>query len=386
MPTAPAPIDPVILRGDAFTSPQRTPWGGTNLARHFKQRWTSGEARTIGESWEISLGPELPSRSRDTGIELAAMISDAPEAWLGVTGARAAGLLVKLLDAAEPLSLQIHPSDDYVGLRAGEGGKPESWYVVAHEPDAWIAFGWREGVGRAEVLGSLARRDGSLAGLLQRVKVAVGDCFVVDAGTPHAIGPGVTLVEPQYVGRERRGVTYRYWDWERRYDACGLPDPLGSLRELHVDDALAVTDWDHAKGSVLLQRARCRAGVPALEASIRLETLAGRGGRIDSEWLRVERLAGTGSLAWPALHPSDEDTRVSEAALSALTIVGGSGRFLDRSGAPLVSFGVGDTLAIPAHSTIATVEGTALHAIRSSIEPFRERRSNDNHGTPPELA
>jgi mannose-6-phosphate isomerase len=350
---------PVLLRGDVYTSPARTPWGGTRLVEHFGKRFgnpTDGPA-IVGESWELSLGPELPSLLAGSHELLRDHVARAPDAWLGAHAARSAGLLVKLLDADEPLSLQIHPPDSHPELGPDEGGKPESWYVIRHEPGAWVAFGWREGVGREDVLGALARADGTLAGLLQKVTVEVGDCFVVDAGTPHAIGPGITLVEPQFVARSKRGVTYRYWDWDRRYDPTGRPDPSGAARPLAVDEALAVTDWEHARGRALLARRWRRAGAPELDGQLALEPLAGPEARLESAWLRMERFAGEGALPWPALD-----------ALQALTVLGGRARLRDAaSGEALAVAETGQTLAVPARAPAMLLEGERLHAIRSSV-------------------
>ncbi|GAB4206093.1 MAG: class I mannose-6-phosphate isomerase [Sandaracinaceae bacterium] len=325
---------------------------------HFGKRFVNEEdaPRRIGESWELSLGPELPSEVADSGVTLAAEIERAPDAWLGSQGERAAALLVKLLDADEPLSVQIHPSDEYPGLGPGEAGKPESWYVVHRDPGAWVAFGWRDDIGREDVLGALARADGSLAAMLQKVEVEVGDVFVVDAGTPHAIGAGVTLVEPQYVARGRRGVTYRYWDWDRRYDAEGRLDPAGRPRALAVDDALAVTDWDGACGRALLDRCFLRAGPPASTAPLAVEGLVGRAARLGSRWLGVDRVAGTGSLAWA---PVD--------GLSALTVVEGEAELLDEDGRIVVRATAGRTIAVPARTTPLVLCGRGLHAVHSYV-------------------
>lgn len=352
---------PVLLSGEVYTSATRTPWGGTRLVKHFGKR--SATPR-IGESWELSLGPELPSRTPE-GTLLSELVESNRDAWLGPAGDRAAGLLVKLLDADEPLSLQIHPRDDDPHLAAGESGKPEGWYVVGATPDAWIAFGWRDGVVREDVLAALGRGDGSLAPLLQRVGVEVGDCFIVDGGTPHAIGPGVTLVEPQYVARGKRGVTYRYWDWERRYDAVGLPDPAGAPRPLHVEAALAVTDWD-ATGRALLERCFRRNGRPRLDGELEFTLLAGQPSTLNlgatesiaSEWLRIVRVAGTG--ARPFFHGE---------SLHALTVLEGTGALLDRRREPFLTLRPGDTVAIPARHEELWLEGMGLHAIRASIEP-----------------
>jgi mannose-6-phosphate isomerase len=366
MPDAPRTARPLLLRADAFTSSARTPWGGTRLARCFGKHFAKHDARAdtaphagpprIGESWELSLGPELPSEVDGSGTLLADEIARDAEAWLGAGGERAAALLVKLLDADEPLSLQIHPSDDFPGLREGEAGKPESWYVIGREPGAWVAFGWRDGVGREDALGAIARGDGSLAGLLQKVEVEVGDVFVVDAGTPHAIGPGVTIVEPQYVARGRRGVTYRYWDWDRRYDAQGRLDPAGQPRTLAVDEALAVTDWEGARGRALLERAFSRAGRPSVDATLTIEPLTGRGGRLRSRWLDVARIMGTGRIPWPAV-----DT------LSALTVLEGEATLRDAEDGVVVRAGAGRTLAIPARTSPMTLVGSALHAVWSRV-------------------
>ncbi|MBX7193465.1 MAG: class I mannose-6-phosphate isomerase [Sandaracinaceae bacterium] len=352
---------PVLLSGDVYTSSARTPWGGTRLVERFGKR--SGFAR-IGESWELSLGPELPSRTRD-GLALSALVEGDRDEWLGPSRERSAGLLVKLLDADEPLSLQIHPRDDHPGLGRDESGKPEAWYVVHAEPGAWIAFGWSEGVQREDVLAALRRADGSLASQLQRVPVEIGDCFVVDAGTPHAIGPGVTLVEPQYVTHGRRGVTYRYWDWERRYDTQGRPDPAGTARALHVDEAVAVTDWE-AVGTALLERSYKRFGAPRRDGELSFELLAGQASSpntpaidaLASDWLRIVRIAGTGTK--PFFHGE---------SLHALTVLEGTATFLDHHRAHVLELGPGDTAAIPARHDDLWLEGRGLHAIRASIEP-----------------
>lgn len=358
---------PVLLSGDVYTSAARTPWGGTRLVKHFAKRAIEPTTLRIGESWELSLGPELPSRTA-SGESLAALIERDRDDWLGASGDRAAGLLVKLLDTDEPLSLQIHPRDDDADLARDESGKPEAWYVVRAEPDAWIAFGWRDGIGPADVRRALDRGDGSLAQMLQRVTVQPGDSFVVDAGTPHAIGPGVTLVEPQYVARGKRGVTYRYWDWERRYDDRGALDPAGRPRALHVEEALRVTDWD-ASGSDLLARSFRRHRAPRVHAELTFDVLAGQPTsnlvRSDdamepllSEWLRIVRIAGTG--ARPFFHGE---------CLHALTVLEGRGRLLDRRRELVVTLSPGVTVAIPARHDELYLEAEGLHAIRTSIEP-----------------
>ncbi len=355
-------LHPLLLRGDAVTSPQRTPWGGTRLAKHF-DKGADSNAR-IGESWELSLGDELPSTVRGSNERLTRVIAADPRGWLGRDPGRAQSLLVKMLDADAPLSVQIHPHNDDPMLAANESGKPESWYVIAAEPKAWIAFGWNAGVTRGDVEHALARGDGSLAKLLQRVNVEVGDTFIVDAGTPHAIGPGVTLIEPQYVADAKRGLTYRYWDWDRLYDARGLESSGGSKRALHVDDALRVTNWSR-NGADLLSTAFERAGVPDLSGALSHRVIAGARGAhegrvLASEFLRMERFTGTGSIAIPPIE-----------MLQAWTVADREGRDVGRDGEELVAFRRGQTFAFPASLFDAQtrLEGTRLHILRASIEP-----------------
>ncbi|HEX5656556.1 MAG TPA: type I phosphomannose isomerase catalytic subunit [Polyangiales bacterium] len=290
---------PVLLRPDNFTPPTRTPWGGTRLSRSYKAPYVARDI-VIGESWEISVEPDFPGALED-GRALTAYLGSAPHAILGDEAARGrtgTALLVKLIDTDGPLSVQIHPSDDYAGLAADECGKPESWYIVDREPGAGLYLGFQRGVSRAQIEQAL-REGGSLEPLLRFVPVEPGDFFLIDAGTPHAIGPGLTLVEPQHVIPGRRGVTYRYWDWNRRYDARGVEDASGEPRALHVEHALAVTRWRAVQEDGFVESIRVRA--PLLSAGpAQLTVLAGDGG-LASEWLHVARLTGTGRCRLPAL-------------------------------------------------------------------------------------
>lgn len=328
---------PVRLRGDNFTPQARTPWGGRRI-RALKQL---GEG-PVGESWELSVEPSFPSRCEPDDELLGDRIARAPEDWLGEEAPRGGtALLVKLVDAADELSVQIHPSDDYGGLGPGESGKPESWYVADRDPGAGIYLGLAPGVDARSMARALDDRD-DVSRLLRFVPVEPGDFFVIEAGTPHCIGRGVMLVEPQHVEPGKRGVTYRYWDWDRRYDAQGNPDPDGRPRALHRDHALAVTDWDRGTA---LPRLRCGPAPVGEAASI--EVLAGPEGGLWSAHVRVARLAGTGTLPHPEWN-----------VLAALTVLEGrakiGGLWADQ----------GRTIAIPA-SYRGTIELERASAILS---------------------
>lgn len=342
-------LAPVRLTPDNFTPPSRTPWGGRRILDHYKDGLPLDPARAayavVGESWEISVEPDFPSRVDGTGRTLAELLASDPRGWLGARAASRYGastpLLVKLLDAADDLSVQIHPSNDYAGLAAGESGKPESWYVVERVPGAGLYLGLQDGVSRQDVERAL-RGGGDVSAMLNFVPVEPGDFFVIDAGTVHAIGKGVTLVEPQVVWPGKRGVTYRFWDWNRRYDAQGRLDPAGAPRALHVEHALAVTPWDGPRGAAFVDSVRARPTAVA--------TGAARHDRYHrSDVLAVDRVAGTGTVRFET---GDE--------LWGLTVVGGTVRI----GALTVPRGV--SAVLPAAAGTVNLELVDAQAILTS--------------------
>ncbi len=338
---------PVLLRPDNFTPPMRTPWGGTRLSREYKRAWLAPECEElIGESWEVSIEPDFPARLED-GRLLSEYIALDPVAAIGDEVRRAhasTALLVKLIDAREALSVQIHPTDDYDGLGAGECGKPESWYVLDRDPGAGLYLGFRPGTSEKDVRAALMEGR-SLEPLLRFVPVEPGDFFLIEAGTPHAIGSGLTLVEPQHVLPGRRGVTYRYWDWNRRYDARGRPDAQGVSRPLHLEHALRVTAWQRVQEDGFVESIRLRAGDPALDGSAICTTLAGPKG-LASRWLRVARMSGTGMLALPEVE-----------RMHALTVVAGEVRIGD------LTIARGRSAVVPACWAGRGLELTRAHAL-----------------------
>ena len=139
-------------------------------------------------------------------------------------------LLVKIIDAGQRLSVQVHPTDEIAAARHGAWGKTEMWYILSCEPGARLFIGFREGVTREIYAAAVA--DGSVGGLLNEVPVKPGDAFYIPAGTVHAIGEGITLAEVQ----QTSDVTYRIFDWNR-VGADGQP------RELHTEWALDAIDF-----------------------------------------------------------------------------------------------------------------------------------------------
>ncbi len=291
---------PWRLQADNFTPPRRTPWGGRQILDNLKRTAQLDPAkeryRVVGESWEVSVEPHYPSRvisETDTPL-LAELIAQNPTASLGADVQNEYGglpLLVKLLDAAQNLSVQVHPSDDYSGLSAEQSGKPEAWYVVRADPGCGLYLGFVTGVTPSDVRKALDRCD-DLRSMLNFVPVSAGDCFQIDAGTVHAIGAGVTLVEPQAVRPGKHGVTYRFWDWNRRYNEAGVLSDDGQPRELHIEDSLAVVDLEHT-GPEAVQRTRCLPILIEAGESYEWHRL------IDGDHFAMDRVVGTGSLSVP---------------------------------------------------------------------------------------
>jgi mannose-6-phosphate isomerase len=256
---------PLLLTGTMFTPRTRTPWGGTEIAPRFKS-WAlpAGERPVIGEAWEFSAGTEFPSVVEGAGgLTLAELLRRHPEsvfsrAWLASRPAECT-LLIKLLDAAEPLSLQVHPADDDAALAPDECGKPESWLVLGAKPGAGIYLGFAPGVTK-DALRCAIESGAPVEPLLHFEPVEPGDYFEIEPGVPHAIGAGVTLLEPQRVLAGRRGKTYRLWDWGRRYDAAGQPTTAatGKERELHLEQSLALIDPERQCGPAFARSLRRR--------------------------------------------------------------------------------------------------------------------------------
>lgn len=335
-----------LLRPDNVTPPARTPWGGRKLLDHYKRGLMLDPAVAalplVGESWEISVEPSFPSRFADDDTLLAQAIARDPEAWLGsAVAARHGGqtpLLVKLLDAAANLSVQVHPAEDDPGLAPDESGKLESWYILDAEPGAGVYLGFQSGVGRRDVEDCLRKRS-ALAKLMNFVPVTRGDAFFIRAGIVHAVGAGVTLVEPQFVTPARRGVTYRYWDWNRCYDEGGQLSATGEPRALHVERCLEVTAWNAERGHTAVDM--CRARPRVLDEGPLSRTLVA-----DWPYFAVERWAGKGSLTLPA-----------QGTMLAIVCVAGRAEIVTESGKETIR--LGQSMVVPQAAGALRVQSLA---------------------------
>lgn len=206
-------------------------WGGTKLrdlcAKNTPQGWDK-----IAEAWEVSTHPHGL-----TTIANGDWQGKTLQAYLQTVGPTALGkrftqanlpILVKIIDAMDNLSIQVHPFDDYARKYENSSGKTEMWYVLAADQGAFIYYGFKKAISADEFEQHL--KNNTILSVLRKVKLHQGDVFMIPAGTIHAIGKGLLVLEIQ----QCCDLTYRVYDYNRR-------DKDGNLRELHLEKALDVT-------------------------------------------------------------------------------------------------------------------------------------------------
>ncbi len=228
-PLLPVPMHP------AFRGGKLTPWGGEKLRTVYGK--PIAEVPT-GESLEVSCIPGLESTD-DMGVKLPELIAKYGEKFAGKYAHETFPLLLKFIDAAESLSVQVHPDDTYAAANEnGKLGKTEAWLILDAPAGSQLVYGIKNGTTLTELRAACEAGAAGSAGskvepLLRKVDVKPGDVCFIPAGCVHAIGAGIMLYEIQ----QSSDVTYRFYDWDR-------VDKNGNRRELHIDKALAVTDLD----------------------------------------------------------------------------------------------------------------------------------------------
>jgi len=210
-------------------------WGGRRLADLYGKKLLPSVA--IGESWEIVDRPEAQSVVRDGPLRGKTLhelwMQDRQSIFGNVPDATRFPLLVKILDARERLSLQVHPTEKVAAKLGGEP-KTEFWYVAAADPGAELFIGLREAMTRGQFEEAL--HSGTVAEYVHRIRVKTGDAMFLPAGRVHAVGEGNLLVEIQ----QNSDTTYRVFDWNR-------VDDQGKPRQLHVDQALQCIDFNDVR-------------------------------------------------------------------------------------------------------------------------------------------
>ena len=211
-------------------------WGGKSLGLFYGKK-ASG-IKNIGESWEIT-GLSGESSIIANGFLKGNSLEEIIEIYMGdLVGDEVYNkygaefpLLIKIIDACDTLSVQVHPGDELAAERHHAWGKTEMWYILEASDDAVIYTGFKEKVTREEYLIHLQQK--SVSDLINVTPVKAGDVFFIPAGMVHAIGAGIILAEIQ----QTSDITYRIFDWDRK-------DSEGNPRELHTELALDAINFD----------------------------------------------------------------------------------------------------------------------------------------------
>jgi mannose-6-phosphate isomerase len=210
-------------------------WGGTKLNTLLGK--PMGRLPNIGESWELS-GVEGQVSLVENGFLKGNNLNELIEIYMDdLVGERVYNrfgnefpLLVKFIDAAQALSIQVHPGDELAAARHQGFGKTEMWYVMQADAGSYLISGFQQEVSPEAYVQSVA--NNTLESLLAKHPVEAGDVFFMPAGRVHAIGAGIMLAEIQ----QTSDITYRIYDFDRR-------DHQGNARELHTELAMEAIDF-----------------------------------------------------------------------------------------------------------------------------------------------
>ncbi len=197
-------------------------WGGNKLKSDFN---IMSDKQIVAEAWELSthkdgnsiiLNGELEGKTLSEALSIWGLEEECP-------------ILIKLIDAKENLSVQVHPNDEYAERVENSKGKTEMWYIVDCNENASLTYGFKKDITKEEFIERI--NNNTLTEVLNYVKVKKGDAFFIEAGTIHSIGAGMVIAEIQ----QNSNITYRVYDYGR----IGVD---GKPRELHINKAIEVTN------------------------------------------------------------------------------------------------------------------------------------------------
>ncbi len=296
-------------------------WGGTRL----KTEWgKKTDLDIVAESWELSCHPDSQSvvaNGEYAGKKLQEAIDAMGKACLGTHCADfdRFPILIKLIDAKNDLSIQVHPDDAYALKNEGEYGKTEMWYVVDADEGATLVYGFSRDLTKEEFRAAIEKNE--LMDVLNQVPVHAGDVFFIPSGMVHAIGHGILIAEIQ----QNSNITYRVYDYGR-LGADGKP------RQLHVDKAVEVS-------TLTRPAAVGAAGAPVTENGVTVTPLA------SCRYFTTRKL----EIADSATYTAGAESFVS------LLFLAGEGEIRTQDGA--VSFARGETFFLPAGLGEYTIAG-----------------------------
>jgi mannose-6-phosphate isomerase len=301
-------------------------WGGQQLkpdpTKPFGEAWLVFERNKI-ESGTFA-GMSLEDVSLALGVELLGARA------LERTGTRFP-LLIKILDCADWLSVQVHPNDEQALQLEGAGqfGKTEAWHVLNAAPGAELIAGVKPGTSAIQLENAIL--DGSILEVSQKHLVETGATIMMPAGTLHALGPGLLIYEVQ----QTSDLTYRVWDWDR---------PASTKRALHLRKSVAVTN-------------------PNSSGEINHDTMHSLNGvqtRVESEYFKLEQINGTDTT----LVANTENS-----SFHAITVTEGRAEVV--LGDSRVTLGKFETVIVPANAgEYKVVALEPFSALRSSVPSF----------------
>lgn len=298
-------------------------WGGRKIGKYFDREIPDGN---IAESWELSCrddGMSVVKNGEFKGIYLSNLISKYKEQILGYKIYEKYGLhfplLVKIIDANDKLSVQVHPDDEYAKLIGENNGKNEMWYILDAEKNTKLIYGLKQDISREDFIDAI--KNAAVGETLNEVKVKAGDCLYIPSGTVHAILEGILIAEIQ----QNSNTTFRIYDWDRL-------DKSGKGRELHIDKALDVINFESSTNQTLKREIELYDD----NQKIRL---------VESEYFIVDEIHINNKYI----------SKSSEDAFEVIMNISGSGKINWEDRSEIIN--KGDTLLIPACLGEYEIEG-----------------------------
>lgn len=299
-------------------------WGGTKLKEKYNK--TSNED-IMAESWELSAhkdGNSIIVNGEFEGLDFSKYLEKEGNIVIGKDYDKDRfPILIKFIDALKPLSIQVHPSDEYGLKHEGDFGKTEMWYILEAEEGANLFYGFNKEVTKEQY--KIAIEDGSIEDLMNRVYVKPGDVLFIEAGTVHAIGAGIVICEIQ----QNSNVTYRVYDYKRK-------DKDGNERELHIDKAIEVSNLVPNKNYEFDNTNDINPNLKRLAKSDYFDVLKGS---VNEK----------------------EEFNISEVSFQSVIILDGKGSI--KLGDEELEFIKGDSFFIPAQNGKYTIKGNAEYII-----------------------
>jgi mannose-6-phosphate isomerase len=334
-------IERICIGGNAMLYPLKFEpvykdylWGGREL-ENLGKKLPEG---IVAESWEISSHPDGESvvvNGEYKGLKLTEMIEKFGRDLVGhelkEKDVEKFPLLIKLIDANDRLSVQVHPEDEYARVNEnGEYGKNEMWYIVSAKPGAKLVYGVNKGVTK-ESFAAAVEAD-SIDSCLNYMEVSTGDVVNIPAGLVHAIGAGILIAEIQ----QNSNTTYRVFDYNRT-------DKNGNRRPLHIEKALDVIDFNN-----------CNTKGKIKGLQVKLDEKSTKTYLVANKYFAVEKY--------------DLDGKVEEAAegnrFFTYTCLEGQGQISYEGGVESIS--KGESIFIPAALGAYTIEGK-IQLIKSYV-------------------